>query len=71
MDPRVEAKSSARSAAFEPLLARTHTLHRSTDPAAYDCVKFVVIRDGSAILYSEFGERPGLVQEQVTSNMAS
>lgn len=33
-------------------------MHRPTGPIAYDCVKVVVIRDGSAILFSEFGQKP-------------
>ncbi|MFC5329639.1 helix-turn-helix domain-containing protein [Brachybacterium fresconis] len=44
--------------AYEVLLARTRTIHRPVAPIAYDCVKLIVIRDGSAILLSEFGERP-------------
>lgn len=27
-------------------------------PAAYDCVRLIVVRDGTAVLFSEFGERP-------------
>lgn len=41
---------------FQPLLARTSTRHRSVGPVAYDCVKVVVVRDGSALLFSEFGQ---------------
>lgn len=44
-------------APFEPLLARTQTVHQPVGPVAYNCVKVIVIRDGSAILFSEF--RPG------------
>ena len=43
---------------YQPLLARTRTIHRPVGPVAYDCVKLIVVRDGSAILFSEFGERP-------------
>lgn len=43
---------------YHVLLARTHTVHRSVGPVAYDCVKLIVVRSGSAILYSEFGEQP-------------
>lgn len=42
---------------FQMLLARTHTVHRPLGPLAYDCVKVIVVRDGSAILFSEFGQR--------------
>ena len=41
-----------------PLLARTRTIHRPVGPMAYDCVKVIVVRDGSAILFSEFGQQP-------------
>lgn len=44
--------------AFEPLVARTQTVHRPVGPVAYDCVKFIVVRDGSAFLFSEFGQQP-------------
>lgn len=27
-------------------------------PVAYDCVKVIVVRDGSAVLFSEFGQKP-------------
>lgn len=40
------------------LLGRTHTIHRPIGPIAYDCVKLIVVRDGSAILFSEGGEHP-------------
>lgn len=43
---------------YQPLLGRTCTIHRPVAPVAYDCVKLIVVRDGSAILFSEFGERP-------------
>lgn len=43
---------------FTPILARTRTIYRPVGPVAYDCVKVIVVRDGSAVLYSEFGQRP-------------
>ncbi|OFK07108.1 AraC family transcriptional regulator [Kocuria rhizophila] len=43
---------------FVPVHANTRTIHRPVGPVAYDCVKLIVVRDGSAILFSEFGERP-------------
>lgn len=45
-------------ARYDPLIARTRTIHHPTGPVAYDCVKLIVVRSGSAILFSEFGERP-------------
>ncbi len=44
--------------AFAPLVARTRVLHRPVGPVAYDCVRFIVVRDGSAFLFSEFGQQP-------------
>jgi AraC family transcriptional regulator len=44
--------------AFHPVLARTRTIHRPVGPVAYDCVKVIIVRDGSAILFSEFGQKP-------------
>lgn len=40
-----------------PILAHTRTFHGPTCPVAYDCVKLVFARAGSALLLSEFGER--------------
>lgn len=42
---------------FSPLLARTQTIRRPIGPFAYDCVKVIVVRDGGAILVSDFGEQ--------------
>ncbi len=41
-----------------PITAVTGTDHRPIGPVAYDCVKVVVVRSGSAVLFSEFGQRP-------------
>lgn len=46
------------SGSFHALVARTRTIHRPVGPVAYDCVKLIVVRDGSAILLSEFGQQP-------------
>lgn len=40
------------------MIARTRTVHRPVGPMAYDCVKIIVVRDGSAFLFSEFGQLP-------------
>jgi len=42
----------------EPIIARTATMIQPMAPAAYDCVKLIVVRDGSAFLFSEFGQEP-------------
>lgn len=41
----------------QPIIARCHTIQGPVEPVAYDWVKLVVVRQGSAILLSEFGER--------------
>ena len=43
---------------YSPIVARTRTTYRPTGPAAYDCVEVIVIRDGSAVLFGEFGQQP-------------
>lgn len=42
---------------FGPISASTRTFHRPVGPLAYDCVKVIIVRGGSAILFSEFGQR--------------
>ncbi len=42
----------------QPIVARSRTVHRPIIPVAYDCVKVITVRDGSAILFSEFGQQP-------------
>ncbi|ALE18764.1 AraC family transcriptional regulator [Lawsonella clevelandensis] len=51
--------NTAASEPYRPLIARTRTIHRPVGPVAYDCVKLIIVRDGSAILFSEFGQKPG------------
>ena len=46
------------SGSFHALVARTRTIHRPVGPVAYDFEKLLVVRDGSAILLSEFGQQP-------------
>ena len=43
---------------YRPILARTRTVHNPVGPVVYDCVKVIVVRSGSAILFSEFGRKP-------------
>lgn len=43
---------------FRPIVARTRTIRQPVGPFAYDCVKIIVVRTGSAVLYCRhFGER--------------
>nr|WP_051526164.1 MULTISPECIES: hypothetical protein [Microbacterium] len=50
---------------FSPVLARTRSIHTPISPIAYDCVKLIFVRSGSAILLSEFGEKPVAVGNAV------
>lgn len=43
-----------RDTHYAPLFARTRSFHRAVRPAAYDCVKLVTARHGSALVFSEF-----------------
>lgn len=42
---------------FTPIIARTQSIRAAISPIAYDCVKLIFVRHGSAILLSEFGEK--------------
>lgn len=53
-----EESPTDTSGRFRPLLARTRTIHRPVGPVAYDWVKLIFVRHGSAVLLSEFGEKP-------------
>lgn len=50
---------------YRPILAQTREIHRPVSPVAYDCVKVILVRSGSAILLSEFGERPVTIGDVV------
>src|SRR5690625_4743898 len=41
---------------FTPIIARTRSVRQPIAPIAYDCVKLIFVRHGSAILRSELGE---------------
>lgn len=43
---------------FEPVVARTRVIRAAVAPLAFNCVTVTVVRDGSAILLSEFGQKP-------------
>lgn len=43
---------------FGPIRALAMTMHRPVAPIAYDWIRLIFVRDGSAILLSEFGEKP-------------
>ncbi len=50
---------------FSPIVARSRTVCRPVSPVAYDCVKLIFVRCGSAILLSEFGEEPVAVGDVI------
>jgi len=50
-------RSRLNAPAYAPVAARTRTDHFAIEPVAFDCVKFIVVRAGSARLFSEFGAR--------------
>lgn len=56
---------AASASGFSPVVARTESVHQRCDPIAYDCVKLIFVRAGSAWLFSEFGERPIRVGDAV------
>jgi len=45
-------------AMYQPVVARSRSIHSAITPAAYDCIEVTVVRSGSAILFSEFGHQP-------------
>jgi len=45
-------------AGFTPIIARTRSFYQAIEPVAYNCVKLIFVRHGSAFLLSEFGEKP-------------
>lgn len=64
--PRAErTRIRTTSGTFQPLLARTRTIHKPMPPIAYDCVKLIFVRDGAAVLFSEFGTRHANVGDVV------
>ncbi len=56
VDP-VSEPPSCTTPVFSPLVAQTRSHHSPIDPVAFDCVKVIVIRTGSSLLFSEFGSR--------------
>lgn len=52
-----DSRRNDTSRDFHPVFARTRTIHRPIGPVAFDCVKVIIVRDGSALLFSEFGQR--------------
>lgn len=51
------ASVTARGRGFSPVVVRASTLHRPLRPRAFDCAQMTVVREGSAILFGDFGHR--------------
>lgn len=43
---------------FQPLIARTWAMYRPVAPVAYDCVRVIAVRDGSAFLHGDLDAHP-------------
>lgn len=50
---------------YTPVLAATMTFHRPVGPVGFDCVQLAIVRDGSAFLYSAFGQKPVKVGDAI------
>lgn len=50
---------------FQPLAAQTLTGHKCVNPSAYDCVRFLLVRCGSMILYGDCTDHPVSVGDVV------
>ncbi|MGO3022188.1 MAG: helix-turn-helix transcriptional regulator [Brevibacterium sp.] len=50
---------------YRPIVARSRSIREPIAPIAYDRVKLVLVRHGSAILLSEFGEKPVTIGDVV------
>lgn len=50
-------RRSAATGLHMPISAETWASHHPLGPVAYDCVRVVVVRDGNATLFSEFGRQ--------------
>lgn len=48
-----------------PILAGTWTIDRPVGRLAYDCIKLVFVRDGSAVLFGDYGEQRVMVGDAV------
>lgn len=60
-----QERRSEHCAAFVPVIVRSRTIFAPIAPVAYDCVKLIVVRSGSAIPISEFGRKPVSVGDVV------
>ncbi len=59
------ARNTHGPTGHQPILAQSQAIHGRRDPIAYDCVKLIFVRAGSAWLFSEFGERAVSVGDAV------
>lgn len=61
----VERRLHGERISYAPVMADTRTIRGSVAPVAHDCVQIVVVRDGSAILCSDFGQKPATVGDVI------
>ena len=59
------ARNAHGPTGYRPIVAQSQAIHGRRDPIAYDCVKLIFVRAGSAWLFSEFGERAVSVGDAV------
>ncbi|CDJ99391.1 putative AraC family transcriptional regulator [Microbacterium sp. C448] len=62
---RTRCASYVSASTYYPILARTRSTHSYVGPVAYDYAQVVVVRSGSAILLTEFGQRPVTVGDVI------
>lgn len=57
--------TAAEDDQFCPIMARTWTLYTAVGPRAFDSTRLIVVRSGSSVVFSEFGERPVTVGDAI------
>ena len=60
-------QSGSVTTVWWPVVVQTRSFTRPVEPMAYDRVKIMLVRDGSAILFSEFGESPTRTNDLVVT----
>ncbi|MFN8183780.1 MAG: AraC family transcriptional regulator [Candidatus Nanopelagicales bacterium] len=57
MSTERSGSGAALQGCFAPIVARTKSVFEPVGPIAYDCIKVMAVRSGSAVLFSEFGQK--------------
>lgn len=56
-EPFASKKSKATTSfEYSPIIVHTGSIHRASELSAFDCLRIIIIRDGSAFLRGDFGE---------------